>query len=174
MLHSYGAFLEGYLGDKQDCYFVLRDMYEETKGNIAELITLQIDRSKGERLPEGWGPVTTLWMQMDRKIIGEAVIRHEINCPVLEEFAGHVTYYILPNFRGRGYAKVFLRSIIEEAQAIGIKELRLHCDQENIASQKTLEACNARLKDVLDNREIWGELTRRYCIIPDDFLSTSA
>lgn len=167
MLQAYEAFLEEYVNDKQEYYTVLRDMYEETAGDTEKLISLQIARAKGEQLPEGWVPVTTLWMERNGKIIGEAVIRHALNCPVLEEFAGHVTYYILPTFRGNGRAKDFLRWIVDEARVIGIKELRLHCDQENIASKKTLEASGAQLKDILDNRESWGEMTCRYNIMID-------
>lgn len=166
-LQAYGAFLEAYLNDKQNYYSALRDMVEETNGNTEKLISLQNARTKGEQLPDGWVPVTTLWMERAGEIIGEAVIRHELNSPLLERFAGHVTYYILPAFRGAGHAKILLRWIIDEARIIGIKDLRLHCDQENIASQKTLEACTAQLKDILDNRETWGEMTCRYSIMID-------
>lgn len=161
-LQEYESFLEEYLTDQQSYYTMLRVMYEEAKGDIDKLVSLQIAQSKGEQLPDGWTPMTTLWMELEEKIIGQAVIRHELNCPVLEEFAGHVTYYILPSYRGKGYAKIFLKWIIGEARAISIKDLRLHCDQRNVASQKTIKAHKAQLIDVLDNTETWGEMTCRY------------
>lgn len=164
---EYKAFLDAYLADPQEYYTALKDLHEETQGNIEKLISLQIARAKGDQLPEGWVPVTTLLMELNGQIIGEAVIRHDLTNALLERFAGHVTYYILPSFRGNRRAKEFMKWIVEEARTIGIKDLRLHCDEKNIASQKTLEACNAKLKDVLDNREAWGEMTCRYSILID-------
>jgi predicted acetyltransferase len=164
-LEVYAGFVKEYLADDQSYFTMLFDMHEETQGDMEKIISLQIGQEKGEFLPAGWVPVTTLWLEQDEKIVGQAAIRHALNCPVLEEFAGHVTYYILPSCRKRGYAKFFLERIIGEARMIGIKELRLYCDEENIASRKILEASHARLIDILDNRETWGEMTRRYSLV---------
>lgn len=54
--------------------------------------------------------------------------------------ASHIYYEIDPAFRGKGYGKLILKSGLEEARKIGLQELLITCDDENIASKKIIEA----------------------------------
>jgi predicted acetyltransferase len=160
----YQRFLQEYLEDDQEYYSLLRDLYEELDGDAGLLISIASDRAKGQQLPQGWCSVTTLWLKVKDKIVGEAVIRHELNNDILRHFAGHVTYYILPSCRGKGYGAHLLQCVIKEAKRIGIPELVFCCDEVNRASRKLLESSGAKLADVIDNRDDWGEMTCRYFI----------
>ncbi|MGE0109145.1 MAG: GNAT family N-acetyltransferase [Bdellovibrionales bacterium] len=164
MAAIYQQFLQEYLEDDQEYYSLLRDLYEEVDGDVDLLIGIVSGRAKGQYLPQGWCSVTTLWLKVKDKIVGEAVIRHELNNDILRNFAGHVTYYILPSCRGKRYGGYLLQSVIKEAKRIGIPELVFCCDEANMASRKLLESLGAKPADVIDNRDDWGEMTCRYFV----------
>ncbi len=49
---------------------------------------------------------------------------------------GHIGYAVVPWKRGQGYAKRALAQMLEEAWAVGLTEVTLTCDPDNVASQR--------------------------------------
>lgn len=98
----------------------------------------------------------------DNKLIGMLNIRWNIP-PNIQEFVGNIGYGIRPTERKKGYNKINLYLGLVEIQKLGLKKIYLDCEDNNIASYKTMEALNAKLLstkiDPYDNL-----LTRIYSI----------
>jgi predicted acetyltransferase len=97
----------------------------------------------GEGLAPGFVPSTFLVAEADGGIVGRVSIRHELN-EWLSEFGGHVGYAVRPAFRRRGHAKEILRQALLIARARGITRALITCDEDNLASAATIEACGGR------------------------------
>lgn len=97
-----------------------------------------IEQSKGFHLPEGYVPQTIFYLWNDDKIVGTFHLRHYL-CESLVNGAGHIGYYIAPEYRGLGYATHGLKLMLEEARKlIPEDEIFLRCDKENFASLKVM------------------------------------
>lgn len=80
----------------------------------------------------------------DNKLIGMLNIRWNIP-PNIQEFVGNIGYGIRPTERKKGYNKINLYLGLIEIQKLGLKKIYLDCEDNNIASYKTMEALNAKL-----------------------------
>ena len=97
-----------------------------------------IGYSRGENLPEGFVPETFFFLWKDDEIIGQFRIRHYL-CESLRTGAGHIGYYIKPEFRGQGYGSEGLRLTLERARAIIPEdEIYLRVNRDNPASLKVM------------------------------------
>ena len=63
-------------------------------------------------------------------------------------FANHVGYEIYEPFRCKGYGTTLLTLAKEDARKIGLSEIRLTCDPDNIGSKKIIERNGGILIDV--------------------------
>jgi predicted acetyltransferase len=79
-----------------------------------------------------------------------------------EGFENYIYYEIYPDFRKQGYGKKILELGLEEAKKIGLKEVVLTCTEENIASQKIMEANSGVFLDKQISSD--GEMIRKYKI----------
>ncbi|CAN5379137.1 GNAT family N-acetyltransferase [soil metagenome] len=98
-------------------------------------------------------------------VIGRVSIRHTLT-PTLLQIGGHVGYGVRPTYRGRGYATTMLRLSIERLTGRGVADILVTCDEDNMASRRTIERCGGVLEDV---RHLAEEApgTRRYWIDAD-------
>ena len=96
----------------------------------------------------------TLYFLVDEKnkICGALDIRHELN-EYLEKFGGHIGYGIAPSERKKGYGKIQLKLGLEKAKKIVLKKVLITCDDNNIGSAKTIEACGGIYNDTLADAE---------------------
>ncbi len=110
----------------------------------------------------GMVPATLFWLiAAGHGYIGDVDVRHCLN-ENLGRFGGHIGYKIRPSFRRRGYGALICRLGIEQARLLGIADILITCDDDNIASYKIIEANGGVLQDRIDNGR--GVLTRRYWI----------
>lgn len=66
----------------------------------------------------------------------------------LKECGGHIGYGIRPTERQKGYNKINLYLALLRCQELGIKNVYLDCDINNLASYKTIEALGGiRIKE---------------------------
>lgn len=103
---------------------IARKEFEETA------LRKMIAYSKGNELPEGYVPMTFLFLWDADEIIGQFRIRHYLS-DALREGAGHIGYYIGKAFRGKGYGTQGLRLALQVAQDITPEDeiyLRVHKD----------------------------------------------
>ncbi len=119
------------------------------------------DHRAGVNLPERFVPSTFLVADVGGEIVGRTSIRHRLNEFLLRE-GGHVGYGVLPAHRRRGHATEILRQSVVIARSVGIDRVLVTCDDDNIGSIKTIEACGGVLEDVVKAEE--GKPRRRYWI----------
>lgn len=133
--------------------------YEPGMAWGAYLETLENDRI-GRNLAEGRVPATFLIAEAEGHLIGRSSIRHELN-DFLFNVGGHIGYGVRPEFRRRGYATEILKQSLELIRKLGVNEVLITCDDENIGSAKVIESQGG----ILENRvEFEGTLKRRYWI----------
>ncbi len=88
---------------------------------------------------EGYVPSTQFFLlDVDRNImVGACSIRHYLN-ETLRNGGGHIGDGIRPSERGKGYGTQLVKLALFEAKKLGIKEVMMSANKDNIASQKTI------------------------------------
>ncbi|WP_070119365.1 GNAT family N-acetyltransferase [Bacillus marinisedimentorum] len=120
------------------------------------------DQAEGKGLPEGWVPDSTYWLVgEDMKVLGAVNIRHSLT-EQLKNAGGHIGYGIRPSERRKGYATRLLALSLEKAGEIGIGKVLVVCDEDNIASAKTIQN-NGGVPDD-DYVEEDGNIVKRFWI----------
>ena len=111
------------------------------------------ERETDEIREKGLVPATLYFLVDEKnKICGALDIRHELN-EYLEKFGGHIGYGVAPSERKKGYGKIQLKLGLEKAKKIGLKKVLITCDDNNIGSAKTIEACGGIYNDTLADAE---------------------
>ncbi|AKU16074.1 GNAT family N-acetyltransferase [Luteipulveratus mongoliensis] len=109
----------------------------------------------------GFVPATLYWIVDDlepERVLGSLSLRHELNDFLLEE-GGHIGYGVRPSARGRGVATGALRASLDQARALGLDRVLVTCDDDNVASRRTIVGSGGVLEDVRNGRErYWIDL----------------
>lgn len=113
-----------------------------------------------EAYKKGLVPSTLYFLVDKKRILGAIHFRHELNDELLQN-GGHIGYGIRPSERGKGYATKMLEMLLDIIRSKGYKKVLITCDENNIASAKTIENANGILYDKI---ELEGAVTRRYWI----------
>lgn len=137
--------------------------------SFEEFVQLSNDHAKGVNLPEGYVPATTFWLIDNNEFIGRVQIRHALTEHLVKR-GGHIGYYIRPSKRKMGYGKKILELALLEAKKLGLSKVLITCDDNNIGSQKIIEANGGILENVIDFVQD-GPKTRRYWIDCQDKIS---
>ena len=96
---------------------------------------------------EGRVHADSYWVTEDQVVIGFLQLRHTLNHHLLED-GGHIGYSIRPTFRRRRHATRALGLAIRRARDLGLQRVLLTCDDDNLASAKTIESQGGVLEDV--------------------------
>lgn len=125
--------------------------FEEFKAWLEESNHISLEK----RLIDGWKvPTTIYWLYIDDKPVGMGKIRHFLT-KQLREVGGHIGYVICGDRRNKGYGKIMLRELVNQASTMGIDSVLLTIRKNNIYS----------LKVALDNEgKIIKENEKRYYI----------
>ena len=109
-------------------------------------------------------PTSDFELKEGNKVIGKLQLRHRPSksADVPEGFENHIYYEIEPNYRGKGYGKRILALGLEEARKLGLSEVIVTCDSDNISSRKIIEANGGELLD--EQPESNGKMVRKYKI----------
>lgn len=109
----------------------------------------------------GFVPQTDFWSVLADEVIGRVSIRHQLT-PALRLHGGHIGYDVRPSYRRQGYGTRQCQLAIQEAWRMGLGDLLITCDDDNLGSIKIIEACGGVLADKIDNG--LSVLTRRYWV----------
>lgn len=132
------------------------ESFEEFKEQI---IKTDIDNSKGINLKPNHVPCTTFLLWDDNTIVGLYSIRHHLN-DALREGAGHIGYYIDPQYRKKGYGTKGLNLAIKELikmKDFKENEIYLSCLKTNTGSFKTMLNNGAYVHHE-DNEEFYSRI----------------
>lgn len=111
--------------------------------------------------PEGWVPCTFLWIAEGDTFLGFLAIRHRLTEHLLE-VGGHIGYSIRPSARRRGLAAQALHDALPVARDLGLDQVLLTCDEDNVGSRRTIEKNGGVYEDSRQGkRRYWIDLTRR-------------
>lgn len=111
------------------------------------------DERAGVDLGPGRVPATFLVADVDGVLVGRVSVRHTLN-EALARVGGHIGYAVRPAHRRRGYATHMLRQSLTVARSVGVERALVTCDDDNVASARTIERCGGVLQDLVpvDNR----------------------
>jgi len=99
----------------------------------------------------------------DKKIIGMINIRLALN-DFLRKEGGHIGYCIRPAERKKGYGTQMLRESLEFCKIIGLCDIIITCDKENIASAGMIKKCGGILEEEFYS-EYFNETIQKYRIV---------
>lgn len=105
------------------------------------------------------------WLLIDdskKRILGMVNIRHDLNDYLLK-YGGHIGYSIRPSERQKGYGHLQLKLALGVLKAKGLSRALVTCDDDNVASAKTIESCGGILENTVisSDQQKW---VRRYWI----------
>lgn len=92
---------------------------------------------------------TVYWAVFEEEVVGRISIRHELN-DFLSKFGGHVGYIVRPSFRRQGIASEILRLALKTERAKTIGKLLVTCDENHVASEKTIIKNGGVLENIID------------------------
>lgn len=155
---------EANLADREKEYLFTRDIPAEENSYINEwhgigrddyvpvALKAMQESSRGQNLPEGYVPETFLYLWRGEDIVGQFRIRHHLT-DALRMGAGHVGYYIHPEYRGMGYATRGLRLALEWCRDIvPEEEIHLRVDKDNPASLRVMQKCGGHIHAEDENK----------------------
>ena len=135
--------------------------YDPDRG-WAEYVSWLADVRRGVGLGPDEVPATFLLAWVDGESVGRASIRHELN-DYLEAYGGHVGYGVVPSLRRRGHATEILRQSLVIARAVGVMEVLVTCDEDNVGSIRTIQRCGGVLDSIVEQPD-GGPKKRRHWI----------
>ncbi|MGN6753693.1 MAG: GNAT family N-acetyltransferase [Intrasporangium sp.] len=95
------------------------------------------------------------WIRHEGRLAGTITLRHALT-PALLLVGGHIGYAVRPSLRRQGIASAALRLVLAEAAARGLDPVLITCDDDNLASARTIEGAGGVLEDVRDgSRRYW-------------------
>jgi predicted acetyltransferase len=115
----------------------------------ARFVQRRDNQRRGLDLAPGWVPSTFLVAVTGPDIVGRISVRHELN-RFLATVGGHIGYGVLPAFRRRGYATEMLRQGLIVARSVGVEDVLVTCDEDNIASAGVIERCDGVFESMVD------------------------
>jgi predicted acetyltransferase len=122
-----------------------------TPAGFAEYAAVLRGQARGEHLPDGYVPCTTLWWVDGTEYLGRIAIRHRLTEHLLQA-GGHIGYDVRPSARRRGHATAMLRAALPRAWQLGITQALITCDTTNVASRKIIEHSGGALEDERDGK----------------------
>ena len=138
-----------------------RFLKESTYENWLQKILRDIDIAN---LPEGKVPALTYFYvrEADERIVGMVNIRLALN-DLLRSEGGHIGYSIRPTERRRHYGTDLLSAALKVCDTVGIREVLVSCDRDNIASAGVIRNCGGVLKSEIYS-ETYGTVLQMYAI----------
>lgn len=100
----------------------------------------------GIGLPEGWIPCSSYWLvDLKDEVLGVIRIRHRVDSDFLQTI-GHIGYEIKTTRRREGNGNQILKMGLLEAGKMGVNNLLITCDEENIGSVRIIEGNDGKLR----------------------------
>jgi predicted acetyltransferase len=122
---------------------------------------LQRLREREHAPPPPLVPDTTYWAIRGSEMVGRISLRHTLTEPLRRE-GGHIGYIVRPSARRQGVATEMLRQLLATDRARSLGRLLLTCEEDNLASEKSIRKSGGVLQDVVDADD--GQRQKRFWI----------
>ena len=142
------------------------DRFGDALGDFAAYVQALEAQKDPDNVPPDWVPSTTFWLvTADGRVVGTSRLRHWL-VPHLELEGGNIGYDVRPSERGKGYGTALLALTLEKARDLGLDEVLVTCDTDNVPSVRIIEKNGGRLvgQGISDES---GKLVNRYRIALD-------
>lgn len=123
-----------------------RDKWQHATVFAAYVTALRADALEQTPRRAGYVPCTTLWYVEGSDYLGRLAIRHRLT-EWLHEYGGHIGYDVRPSARRQGHATAMLQAALPVAKRLGIDDVLITCDTDNVGSRKVIEANGGRFAD---------------------------
>lgn len=98
--------------------------------------------------PNGWGLSYIYDIVVEDRVVGRCDLR--LGSTWVLDLAGHIGYTVYLPYRGHGYARRSSELLFKQAVYLGVKELLITCNTDNLASYRTIEKTGAELIKVVE------------------------
>lgn len=102
-----------------------------------------------ERLKSTGYQDRVLWLIDRGEYAGQSSVRPELNTPYLITYGGHIGYSIRPSRRGQGLGKRLLALTLDRAEAMGLDQVLVTCDADNLASKRIIEVNGGQFESAM-------------------------
>ena len=141
-----------------------QDKFKDAFGDFRSYVAQLQAATRANDLPAGWVPGNTYWLvTVTNRIVGTSRLRHWL-VPHLEKEGGHIGYDVRPSERRMGYGTALLRLTLQKAHALGLREVIVTCDSDNMGSVRIIEK-NGGLLFAVATSDRTGKEIRRYRIM---------
>lgn len=110
-----------------------------------------------------WGKYEVLLCFDEDELIGLLSVRYDLSKELSEE-CGDIGYGVRPSKRNKGYATLMMKHALEVCKEQGLKEVRVGCYKDNIASGKVIVKCGGILTEESDKYSE-GRISSYYSIV---------
>ena len=129
------------------------------RASFDALLAVVRDAADPTTLPDGQVHSDHWWLTSGDEVVGFLNLRHSLGTEHLRTRGGHVGYSIRPSRRRRGHAGRALGLALDRARELGLERVLVTCDEDNVASARTIESRGGRLESVHEGlRRYWIEL----------------
>lgn len=131
-----------------------------TKENFTEFLK-HVEECKNGIKNNGLKEIFYFAIEND-KIVGHGSIRLNPEIDKNVNIYGHIMYGVVPSKRRKGYGTVICKLLIEKAKTLGIEEIIISCNDENLGSSLVIRNNNGELFEKVIDEE--NNLINRYKI----------
>jgi predicted acetyltransferase len=131
--------------------------------NFEDYVAWLESAALGIGLPEGYVANSTFWLvDAHDEIVAISNLRCELSDSLMK-LGGHIGYGVRSSARRKGYATEIIRQSLIEARLLGIGDMRVTCDKDNLGSSRAIVRNGGQL-DEEEYREERGCIVQRYWI----------
>lgn len=142
------AEFDGHMDGSGDWEFEVFDTSPEGAPAVVAALLAKADETVV--LPEDRVHCSYLWITdgegADEEFVGFLALRHGLTAWLFEE-GGHIGYSVRPSRRREGHATRALALAVRRAAALGLDRVLVTCDEDNVGSARTIEACGGVYED---------------------------
>ena len=131
----------------------IRDGRWQTPAGFEEFVAALRAKAVDEPVP-GKVRGTTWWWCEGTTYLGRIAVRHSLT-DRLRVLGGHIGYDVWPTARRQGHGTAMLKAALGKARELGLAQVLITCDEDNLGSRGVIEANGGEL-------EFAGDGIRRY------------
>jgi predicted acetyltransferase len=124
----------------------------DDKAEFARFVDDLLAQASEASRPALFVPATSMWWVEGDEYLGRLGIRHRLAPGRTGERNGHVGYDVRPSARRQGHATAMLAAALPIAAALGLPQVLITCDEDNVASRRTIERNGGVLHDRFDGK----------------------